>query len=132
MQRTNRTTTNPSATNPSGPRRERIHLLANAKLTDDIDVPLSVDATQIVEQAAAAADHGEQTAATGIILLVRPHVLGQVVDPRRENRNLHLRRARVGLLAPVLRDQFPLPLFGDCHSRFRSLVGNPASALWRL
>src|SRR5207248_669095 len=60
-------------------------LLTNAKLADDIHVSLSVDATQIIEQTAAATDHRQQPAATGVILLVRPHVLGQVVDPRREN-----------------------------------------------
>ena len=61
---------------------QRQNLLADAELADDVDIPLRIHAAQIVQQRAAAADHGQEAAPAGIILLVRPHVLGQVVNPR--------------------------------------------------
>ena len=86
---------------------------ANAKMTDlvpesqflnDLAVAVDVRPLHVVQQTAALADHLQQPTAAVMILLVRPEVLGQVVDPLGEERNLDAGRAGVGLVRPVLLD----------------------------
>src|SRR3990172_5983568 len=68
---------------------------ADAVLVDDGLVALLVLAFHVVEQLAALAHHLEEPAARVVVLLVRLEVLGEMVDPRGEDRDLHLRRAGV-------------------------------------
>ena len=58
----------------------------------------SFGALEVVEQAAALADHHQQAAARVVVLLVRLEVLGQVGDALGQDRDLHLRRTGVALL----------------------------------
>jgi len=69
----------------------KIDLLADSQPRDDGYVALRIDAPHIVQQAAATANQRQKSAATCVVLHVNPHVLGQAVDPRGQNGNLHLR-----------------------------------------
>src|SRR5579884_2399562 len=90
-------------------------LLAQAELADDGEVTAAVPVAQIGEQAGALADHFEEAAPAGVVLLVLPHVLGQLVDACREQRDLHFRRAGVTALPPELVNNLRLAVLGDRH-----------------
>jgi len=80
-------------------------------------VALRIGAAQVIEQAPALADHFQQPPAGTVIFDVTLQVLGQFVDARGEQRNLHVRRPC------ILRVE--LKLFGNfvflCDSNHRSL-----------
>src|ERR1035438_1230639 len=59
---------------------------------------------EVVQQAAALADHDHETAAAVVVLGVGLEVLGEVVDALGENRDLHLGRTRVRLVLFVVVD----------------------------
>src|SRR5206468_1213190 len=63
----------------------------------------------------AAADHLEQPAARMVVLGMRAQVRGEVVDPCRQKRDLHLRRAGVGVAAAVLADDSLLVFLCEGH-----------------
>src|SRR5947209_5229718 len=79
-------------------------LLAEPEALDGRAVALDVLPLQVVEQAAAAADHLEQAAAAVVVLGVGLEVLGQLDDAMRQDRDLHLGRTGVALMRPVLVD----------------------------
>src|SRR5205085_10186538 len=85
-----------------------MELAAQAELLDEGAVALEIVLLQVVEEAAAAADELEEPAARGVVVAVRPQMLGQLVDALGEHCDLHLRRAGVGLAAAVLLNQFLL------------------------
>jgi hypothetical protein len=60
-------------------------------------------------------DEFEQPAPAGEVLLVRPHMLGQVVDTGRTQCDLHLGRAAVALVPAELRNEFGLLFLRDRH-----------------
>ena len=64
-------------------------------------VLLNIPAFEVIEQAASLRDHLEQSAPRVVIFLVRFEVLGELVNPIREQRDLHLRRPRVALMRLV-------------------------------
>src|SRR5579884_102752 len=90
-------------------------LAAQAELLDEGAVALEVVLLQIVQEAAAPPDELEQPAPRVVVVLVRSQVLGQVVDPLGQHRDLYLRRAGVGLAAAVLRDDLLLCFLGQGH-----------------
>src|ERR1035438_4849426 len=59
---------------------------------------------EVVEQAAALADHDHEAAAAVVVLGVGLEVLGEVVDALREDRDLDLRRTGVRLVLLVVVD----------------------------
>jgi hypothetical protein len=67
----------------------RSALLPNSEPTDDIEITLRIDLAQVIQEASAATYHRQKTTPTGIVLLVGSHVLGKVVDPGRQDGNLH-------------------------------------------
>src|SRR5258708_38178741 len=75
---------------------------------DDGAVALDVAAVEVVEQATAPADHLEQAAARRVVLGMVAQVLGEPPDAFAQNGDLHLRRARVGLVLAVLLDDLGL------------------------
>ena len=79
-------------------------LPANPELCDDRAVALDVDLLEVVQQATALADELEKATAGVVVLLVDLEVLGEVADALREQRDLNLGRAGVGLAALVLGD----------------------------
>src|SRR5438270_6099179 len=64
-------------------------LLANAEFLDYVLVSLGIVSLEIVEQAATLADHHQETAAGGVILLVRFEMVRQFTDPFAEHRDLN-------------------------------------------
>src|SRR5207302_4902986 len=79
-----------------------------AELLDESAIALEVSLLEIRQEATAAADELEQTPARVVILRMRAQMLRELVDALREQRDLHLRRARVGLVRPVLTDDVQL------------------------
>lgn len=76
-------------------------LLANAEFVDDVLVALGIVAFEVIEQAAALAYHHQETAAGGVILLVRLEVFRQLSDTFAEHRDLHLGAAGVVVVSAV-------------------------------
>src|SRR4051812_43271910 len=91
-------------------------LTPEAELLDQRAVGLDVLALEIVEQPAAPADELEQAAPRVVVLRVRAEMLGELVDPRRQQCDLHLRRPRVGVVLPVLADDVELGFLGEGHT----------------
>lgn len=96
-------------------------LLADAQLADDIQVLLRIHLAKIIQQSTATANHSEQTTAAAVIFRMRPHVLGQRIDPSGQYGDLNLGRTAIVVPSPVLADDFLFPFFGDRHVKLRLL-----------
>src|SRR4051794_10013465 len=57
-----------------------------------------------------------------MVLLVRPEVLGELVDPDSEEGDLRLRRAGVGLVPAVLLEHVELRFLGEAHATSESTL----------
>src|SRR3954451_13185175 len=90
-------------------------LAAQAELLDEGAVALEIFALQVVQEPAAPADELQQPAARVVIVLVRAKVVRELVDALREHRDLHLRRARVGLVLAELLNVLQLLFLGEGH-----------------
>src|SRR5437764_12687360 len=77
-------------------------LPAEAELLDEGAIALDVFALQVVQEPPAAADELQQAAARVVIVLVRPQMLGELVDPLRQHRDLDLRRPGIRLVLAEL------------------------------
>jgi hypothetical protein len=66
-------------------------LLTNSELADDIEITLRINLAKVIQMAPTATYHRQKTTPTGIVFLVRSHVLGQVIDPGCQDGNLHFR-----------------------------------------
>src|SRR5215218_6724613 len=75
---------------------------------DHFLVALRCRALEIVEELATLVHHLQQPAARSVIALVSSEVLAELVDTCREQRDLHLRRARVVRVASILLDDSAL------------------------
>ena len=71
-------------------------------------ITVQVVVAQILQQTPALADHHQQTASRAVILSVVLQMLGQMIDPLREQRNLHVRRPRVAVVQLERLDGFRL------------------------
>src|SRR5215467_8311581 len=89
-------------------------LPAQAQLPDERAVALDVRTGQVLQQPAAPADQQQQAAPAVVVMLVDLEVLGQVVDPPGQQRDLDLRRAGVTLTRRVLGDEL---LLHGCFQR---------------
>jgi len=69
--------------------------MAQLQLFGDRLITSQINILQISEQAAALADHDQKPAARAVVFFVGLQMLGQMVDAMREQRDLHVRRARV-------------------------------------
>jgi hypothetical protein len=76
-------------------------LSTQAKLGDDGSVTLDVVLLDVIEHATPATDHGQQTTAAVIVLLVRLQVAREVVDALGKDGNLHFGRTRIGCVKLV-------------------------------
>src|SRR5947207_1186438 len=92
-------------------------LLANSERVDEGPVALEALLLEIVEQPAALTDDLEQPAARVVILRVGLEVLGQVVDPLRQERDLDLGRTGVAFVGRELGDGVLLAGSGQGHSK---------------
>src|SRR2546422_10409185 len=73
-------------------------LMAENELVDELPVLREIAALQVLQQAAAAADHAQQTALPVVVLGVDPEVLGEAVDALGEQRDLNPAGAGVPLV----------------------------------
>src|SRR4051812_2855133 len=80
-------------------------LPANAQLGDDRSVPLDVLTSQVVEHPPSPSDEHQQAALAVEVLLVDLHVLGEVANALREQRDLHFGRPCVGVVQAVVADR---------------------------
>src|SRR5690606_9863106 len=71
---------------------------------DQALITVLVDLLQVVEQLPALVHHPKQTAARMMVLVMTIEVLGELVDPRRQEGDLHLGRAGIGRTALILGD----------------------------
>src|SRR4029077_18710808 len=101
---------------------------AAAELGDQLAVGLEIGARQVVEQAAPPPHERQQPASRVVILLVKPQVLGQLVDARRQQRDLNLGGAGVLLVAAEFAHDLELALAGQRHRLSPSGISPPAAA----
>lgn len=60
------------------------------KLGDEGTVTLDILIVEVVQQPAALAHHHQQTSSTVVVLLMGPQMIGEVIDPLGEQRDLDL------------------------------------------
>ena len=81
-------------------------LFAQAKLFHDRAVARDIFLLKIAEQISSVTDHFQHAAAAVMILWIVLEMLVERVDAIRQNRDLHLGRARVALMRRISRDNF--------------------------
>jgi hypothetical protein len=87
-------------------------LVTETEIVDQLAVAIDVRSLQVFEQTAPLAYHHEQAAATVVILLVLAKVVGELVDPGREQRDLNWGAAPIGFVQLVFADDF---VFVESH-----------------
>ena len=98
-------------------------LVTQPKLINQLAVGVEVGALQIGKETLARADHLQEAAAAVVVLGVRAEVIGEVIDPFREQRNLDLRRAGVGVvLAIFFRSPRFLQMPLNSYPKFLSVI----------
>ena len=85
--------------------------MTELELLGDGLIARGVRAVQVIQQAAALADHHEETTAGAVVLGVLLQVLGEFVDTLGEQGNLHVSRACVLLVETEIVDQFRFRFF---------------------
>src|SRR3712207_3135957 len=86
----------------------RSWLATQAELADEGAVALEVVALQVLQEPPTTADHDQQAATRVVVVAVLPHVVRELVDAVREQRDLNRRRAGVGRGAAEPLDQLLL------------------------
>ena len=90
-----------------------------------IQVALRVTPLNVIKQTTTAANQSQKASAATIIFLMGSHVLGQAIDPGRQNSDLYFGAARVVVALLKFADYLGFLLFGNCH-RFRNPPRRPA------
>jgi hypothetical protein len=90
-------------------------LLTDIQALNEGQIALGVTLAEIVEQSTTLSDQREETSATGIVFVVRPHMLGESIDASGQDGDLNLGRPGVLFVALVIPNDFLLPLFRDRH-----------------
>src|SRR5699024_5512181 len=98
---------------------------ADAEALDQRAGALDVDALQELQEAVGLTEQLSQTMTGVVMVLVGLEVLGQSVDPMREERDLDLGRTGVALGGPVLLDDLLLRSGVEGHGPPGSLRGAP-------
>jgi len=76
-------------------------LLADAEFLNDSLVATGVVFLQVIQQAAAPADHHQQPTARCMVLFVRFEMLRQLANTLAEDRDLHFGTAGIAVMRPV-------------------------------
>src|SRR5579862_2107828 len=90
-------------------------LLTQAEFSNDLLIPVAILAGKIFEQLVAAADELQQSAARGVIFLVRVEMIAQLSDPLSEQSDLDFRRAGVLVVNLEILDDFAFLFDGNRH-----------------
>ena len=77
-------------------------LLTQTELLDDRAVTLDIVLLEVCEEVSSVADHLEKAAAAVVVLVVRLHVLGQVVDTVGQKCDLYFGRTGITFVNSVL------------------------------
>src|SRR5215204_321431 len=100
-----------------------------AQLLDEGAIALEVVLLHVVQEPPPPADELQQPPPGVVVLGMRAQVLGEVVDPARQHRDLNLGGAGVGLVAAVLPDQLLLDFLGEGHvASFCRCLRSPRAA----
>jgi hypothetical protein len=81
-----------------------LELVPEAQFLDDLPVSVDIRTLQVVQETATTSDHLEESTTTVVVLLVESEVIGQIVDPLGEQRDLNAGRSTVGLMRPIFLD----------------------------
>lgn len=76
--------------------------MAQSEIFDQPAVPVQVGSLEVFQQTTPLAYHAQQAATAVVILLVGPEMVGELVDPLRQQRHLHGRTATIGVVQTVL------------------------------
>lgn len=98
--------------------------MTQSEVFDQSPVTVHVGPLEVFEQAPSPAHHLEEAAAAVMVVPVGVEVVAKVVDPRGEQRDLHLRTAGPVFVGLVLPDDL---LFVDSHACFRVLYAAPGN-----
>lgn len=93
-----------------------LQLAAETQFLDQLAVLGRIFPVDVLQMAAALAHQLEQAAAAVLVVLVGLEVLGELLDPGREDRDLYLRRTGITLVPRIRLDDFFFDLFVDSHS----------------
>lgn len=91
-------------------------LAADAQALDQLLVSLGRSVFEVIQQAPALSHQAEKTPAGMMILGMGLEVILQLEDPLAQNRNLHFRRAHIGLMKPIFVNHLRFRLLGQRHS----------------
>src|SRR6184192_4725065 len=115
---------------------------ADSELVDERAVALGVLVLEVLEQPSALADQHQEATPRVVVLGVLLEVIGETVDPFRQERDLDLRRPGVARVDAELLDQAPLLVDGQRHGGPPSIAtprgaasvldggGSPGRAAW--
>ncbi len=95
----------------------RPRLLTELELLRNSLIAVQVRVVQVIQQTAALANHHQEPSTGAMILLVLLQVLSQVIDPLREQRNLHIRRTCIPLVELEIVNRFRFRLHVFCLIR---------------
>src|SRR5262249_8646388 len=82
---------------------------------DERKIAVAILVSKVGQETGPLTDHHEQPTPAGVIFLVHTQMLSQLIDPRREQGNLHFRRTGVRFLAPVFADDLRFAVLGNRH-----------------
>ena len=83
-----------------------MRLFAQFQLFGDGLIAADIGVVEIIQQPPPLADHHQQAAAGAMIFLVLLQMLGQMIDPLREQRDLNIRRTGIPLVQLEIIDRF--------------------------
>ena len=113
-------------TEAAGLRFVHRRLFAQAKLFHDRTVARDIFLLKIAEQIPSVTDHFQHAAAAVMILWIVLEMLVERVDAIRQNRDLHLGRARVALMRRISRNNFLFFVFQHNHSPHTNISRKPS------
>lgn len=99
-------------------RLNAVGLLSETEFLKKLRVTLPIHARQIVEKPAALADQLDEAVAAVMVFCVSLAVSGKVVDPFRQQGDLHITRAGILFFLLKFLDNFSFFLFGQRHRIF--------------
>ena len=97
------------------PRYSGVQLLTDSQPADHFKILFPIVEPQIFQQARPLRDHHQQPAAAGVVLGVRLEVIRQIIDPGRQQGDLHFGRTRIHFAPAECADDLRLLLLRDRH-----------------
>jgi hypothetical protein len=89
--------------------------VAQVQAFGDSQITGIVNLAQVGQHAAALPNELEQSTPAGLIFLVDPKMIGQLLNAAGEDGDLYFRGAGIRIMAMIVRDQFCLKFFREWH-----------------